>query len=711
MNENTNKIDFTFGWLALKLLGKSLYSNAWSAISELVANGFDAKANNVYVYINNVNKSDSIIELFDDGIGMDEESMNTYVRVGFNKRESSISYSDGYLAMGRKGIGKLAALYLSEDYYLLSKTEHSDLKWQMVYRENSEDEEEHPYLSQTTNDIHLICEDQWRSCATGTMLRMNHVNLCGLGEVAVEALSKKLSNYFALDSLNNRKIHLCVVSSYADPLKFTPVSKEIAFNNMAFIDYSSHSGSTLQAAIERCSNNIIEFPYSKLNGKQSYKHPVSVKEFDTIEGVEFAGKITCISITGEEVEKEYKLSGWIGLHSTIEEKLAEKNDSRFTRNRFYNPIQLRLYVRNKLAMENFLNVINNTQAFVNYIEGEIHFDILDEDDLPDIATSNRQGLDEHDLRVQKLVELVKKIVSNLISKRSELAEKIKQSQSDLLTKQEANAKKQFVKEISAEVDSFGSLSNAQKTSLTTIVSNKIKGDVTPKSDYILFISHSREDKLIADFIYQLLKKKGAKDSEFFYTSREDNVQQYDNVESLAAQIKNNILKDNVLLLYLTSKAYKASEFCMFEGGAGWATRSVGEYISLALTYSEMPQFITNGKLEFTFENDKKLNLDRKTYLFLVNMFNKIIAHLNAGRRANGETEIQYITAPSFPSDLELAKCGNCLSDYMDADIVEHWNFYVSQNVDQYMEKRYPKKTKEEIQRQIDKLNHELESLN
>ncbi|RCX20157.1 hypothetical protein DFR58_102230 [Anaerobacterium chartisolvens] len=47
------------------------------------------------------------------------------------------------------------------------------------------------------------------------------------------------------------------------------------------------------------------------------------------------------------------------------------------------------YVRNKLAIENFLNVINNTQAFVNYIEGEIHFDILDEDDLPDIATSNR----------------------------------------------------------------------------------------------------------------------------------------------------------------------------------------------------------------------------------------------------------------------------------------------------------------------------------
>lgn len=710
MDESMNKIDFTFGWLALKLLGKSLYSNAWSAISELVANGFDAKAKNVYVYINNINKTDSVIELFDDGIGMDEESMKTYVRVGFNKRETTVSYSNGYLTMGRKGIGKLAALYLSEDYYLLSKTEHSNLKWQMVYKENAADEQERPFLSQTSDDVNLVCKEQWEKCRTGTMIRMNHVNLCGLGDVAVEALSKKLSNFFALDSLNERKIYLCVVSSYSDSLEFIPIEKEIAFNNMAFIDYSRDSGSNLLNTIQGCSSNIIEFPYSKLNGKQTYKHSVDVKEFDTIGDVDFSGKIKCLNISGEEVEKDYKLTGWVGLHSTIEEKQAEKNDDKFTRNRFYNPIQLRLYVRNKLAMGNFLNVINNTQAFVNYIEGEIHFDILDEDDLPDIATSNRQGLDEHDIRVQKLVDLVKRIVTNLISKRTDLSEKIKKSQSELLEKQEDNAKKQFVKEITDEVDSFSNLSSTQKTSLTTIVSNKIKGDVTPKSDYLLFISHSRDDRIIADFIYQLLKKKGANDNEFFYTSREDTVEQYNNVDSLATQIKNNILKDNVLLLYLTSKSYKASEFCMFEGGAGWATRSVGEYISLALTYSEMPQFITNGKLEFTFESDKKLTLDRKTYLFLVSMFNRIISHLNAGRRANGESEISLIDEPSFPSEIELARSGENIATYMDKDIVEHWDFYILKNVDKYMEKRYPKRTKEELQLEIDALQKELETL-
>lgn len=36
--------------------------------------------------------------------------------------------------------------------------------------------------------------------------------------------------------------------------------------------------------------------------------------------------------------------------------------------------------------------LKNTQAFSNYIEGEINFDVLDDNSLGDIATSNRQGL-------------------------------------------------------------------------------------------------------------------------------------------------------------------------------------------------------------------------------------------------------------------------------------------------------------------------------
>lgn len=580
MNRKNDKMDFSFGWLALKLLGKSLYSNAWSAISELVANGFDAGAKNVYVYIDITKKNDAVIELFDDGIGMDNAGIATYVKVGFNKRIAADKPTDvNYLTMGRKGIGKLAALYLSENYYLVTKTSEGKSNWQMIYQENSSDEDERPFLSKTEDEIDIHCKDKWNSCPTGTLLQMNHVNLTGLGDAAFDALSKKLSNFFALDSMNGRKIHLCVNDRNNKTIAFKAVEKEIAFKNMAFIDYNSKDkNSNIPEIIESNIGNTIKFPFNKLNGKQYYEHTVKIEDFESIENIESHGTISCTNINGETVEKNYALTGWIGLHGSIDSKQATQNDPLFSRNKFYNPIQLRLYVRNKLAVENFLNVINNTQAFVNYIEGEIHFDILDEDDLPDIATSNRQNLDEHDPRVLLLVEIVKKVVTNLIGKRTDLAEKIKRQQDNLLARQNDNAKKQFTKEVESEVENFPGLNESQKSTLTTIVANKIKGDVVPKSDYIVFISHSREDKIITDFIYHILKHKGAKDSEFFYTSRDDNVDQYENPESLAVQIKQNILKDNVLLLYLTSNAYKASEFCMFEGGAGWATRSVGEYM-------------------------------------------------------------------------------------------------------------------------------------
>lgn len=692
MNNESQKVNFTFGWLALKLLGKSLYSNVWSAISELVANGFDADAKDVYIYIDIFDKANAVVEIFDNGTGMDSSGIGTYVKVGFNKRvDLAKPTGDDFLTMGRKGIGKLAALYLSENYYLITRTKEQETRWQMIYQENASDEDEKPFLSETTKDIDIRNITQWELFKTGTLLQMNNVNLTGLGEVAYSALAKKLSNFFALNSMGDRKIFLCVNDADNREISFEPVKKEIAFKNMAFIDYNSKdAGSKIPEIIESNKDNIIRFPLTKLNGNQFYNHNVVIEDFENIENVNSSGIISCRTIDGNQVDKEYSLTGWIGLHSSIDIGQATLNDSLFSKSKFYNPIQLRLYVRNKLAIENFLNVINNTQAFVNYVEGEINFNILDEDDLPDIATSNRQNLDEHDPRVQLLSSIIKKVVTNLITKRTDLADTIKKEEDALKNRQDDSAKKQFTKEVESEVEGFPSLTKAEKSSLTVIISNKIKGDIAPKSDYIIFLSHASADKIITDFIYELLKKRGAKPEEFYYSSRSDSVDQYDSTESLGIQIKNNIVKENALLSYLTSNSYKNSEFCMFEGGAGWATRSIGEYIVLSLTYSEIPKFITNGKLEFCLEENKTIELDRKTYLFMVKMLNKMITHLNAGRRANADIEIPMFDEPSIPSDLQLSQQGKTIDAYMDKDIKEHWEFYIGNEHDAYIKNRYKK---------------------
>ena len=412
------KVEFSFGWLALKLLGKSLYSNAWSAISELVANGFDANAKNVYIYINMTNKSESLVEIIDNGIGLDENSIGVYAKVGYNKRlEQASEVLDNYKMMGRKGIGKLAALYLSERYFILSKTSSSVVnKWEMNYSENKEDENEKPFLRLINDtETRLQSNQIWEEIKTGTALILKNVNLEGLGERALDSLETKLSNIFSLDSMADRKIFLAIVKKDSEEPIFRPIEKKIAFKNMAFIDYFLKDSQ--QGLKETFDKLLTEDSKFRIESKKRDKEYLFDRKIELFDKNKVSGIREFTDEQGIKKRKQYTLNGWIGIHSTIDNKIAKDNDANFTKNTFYNPIQLRLYVRNKLAVENFLNYLGNTQAFVNYIEGEIHFDLLDEDDLPDIATSNRQNLDEHDERVALLVDIVKSIISDLISKR------------------------------------------------------------------------------------------------------------------------------------------------------------------------------------------------------------------------------------------------------------------------------------------------------
>lgn len=120
MKSNSNEIYFNFSYYALNLLGKQMYTNKWSAISELVANGLDAGANTVRIYINSIDKANSTIEIFDNGSGMSySDLLNKYALIGRNKREEGQNISEKI--KGRKGVGKLAGLYLSKKYYIVTK--------------------------------------------------------------------------------------------------------------------------------------------------------------------------------------------------------------------------------------------------------------------------------------------------------------------------------------------------------------------------------------------------------------------------------------------------------------------------------------------------------------------------------------------------------------------------------------------------------------
>lgn len=411
-----NEIYFNFSYAALKLLGKNLYSNAANAISELVANALDAKAKDVYVYIDMSDKEHSIIEIIDNGSGMDYSDLaEKYVWIGRNKRnDSDLSETEKNAIMGRKGIGKLAALYLSNQYYIFTRKDMLEQAWEVnlaIY-----DDWDMPKLDKLEKPIQLVNSDVWNSCPSGTALKLENVDLRRNGEQKIEALRRVFADFYLLEALQS-SIYVAVRTKKDQEIKFEPVEKKIAYKNF----YAVFDNSSLNVASRMRESIAFKWasPYEHIANKPRETLCLDSEKFHT------SGTFIYQKEDGTELEKIYSMTGWIGIHATIESKNATEIDKNFVRNSVYQPNRLRLYVRNKMAVADYFTISPNTQAMSNYIEGEITFDILDDDDMPDIATSSRQDFMD-DERIQLLKDIVDPILARLFSLRNKIGSEITQ---------------------------------------------------------------------------------------------------------------------------------------------------------------------------------------------------------------------------------------------------------------------------------------------
>lgn len=243
------KIPFTLGYKALMLLGKGMYSNLWAALSELIANGIDAHAENVYVYIDMSDKQHSKIEILDDGDGMSYDDIkNKYVVIGNNKREEA---KDASLLMGRKGVGKLAALFLTNKYEFLTKKQETESSIWLFDFSNKNNAT--PMLEPARdNDFELY--PLFNKKNHGTLLKLFDVNLTNMAEEAINALSLIMANYFLYENLP--KVRVCFYTRFlsneiVDFDKPLVMEKKIAFNNMiALISDNSFNKPQIEKAYE-----------------------------------------------------------------------------------------------------------------------------------------------------------------------------------------------------------------------------------------------------------------------------------------------------------------------------------------------------------------------------------------------------------------------------------------------------------------------------
>ena len=407
-------IYFNFSYAALKLLGKNLYNNAANAISELVANSIDAKALQVYVYIDMSDKAHSSIEIIDNGSGMSYSDLaEKYVWIGRNKRiDEELTVLEKRAVMGRKGIGKLAALYLSNQYYILTK-KTSDIavnQWEVnlsTYKDS-----DFPKLDRVELPISLINEEIWNKFNHGTVIKLNNVDLRRNGEKKIESLRRVFADFYLLDDIDST-IYVAVKNKRDDIAKFESVEKRIAYKNFYALFYNSDLNIATKMSKSIAFTWASKYPH--IANELRTTQILDTQKFST------RGKQEFQKSDGSFIEKEYSLTGWIAIHCTIDQRNAV--DKSFLRNNVYQPNRLRLYVRNKIAVEDYFSISPSTQAMANYIEGEISFDILDDDDLPDIATSSRQDFLE-DERIELLTSIVDPILTSLYNLRNKVGKTI-----------------------------------------------------------------------------------------------------------------------------------------------------------------------------------------------------------------------------------------------------------------------------------------------
>ncbi len=335
---------------ALEHLGINLYSNIPAVLSEIVANAWDADANNVRV---TVDKTQESITIEDDGTGMDRDGViDRFLTVGFRRREELGEETPGKRKpMGRKGIGKLSIFSIAQiaEIYTCHQKECTAFKMDReVIRKaisgNSQETYKPEELNNSTCDLRK-----------GTRIILTRLSK-SLSGMTVEGLKRRVARRFS------------VIGS--------------KFNFIVTVN-----GSEIRPE-DRAYHNAIEYLWTyspQTEFVKSCKHLARPEE-DRLQMVQ------------AELEKSnISLNGWIGTVSSPSKLKDEEGD---------NLNRLAVFMRGKLAQEDILDEFGQKEIYADYIIGELHCEQLDLDGLNDIATSSRQSIKQDDPRFEALRKIV-----------------------------------------------------------------------------------------------------------------------------------------------------------------------------------------------------------------------------------------------------------------------------------------------------------------
>lgn len=342
-----SSFEMTVDLNVLEHLGINLYSNIAAVLTEVVANAWDADAANVSV---TVDSRHEWIEIVDDGIGMSIEDLNgKYLRVGYRRRDDSDDIhgrvtAKGRPVMGRKGLGKLSLFSIAETIEVQSAQEGQiaagfTMCVDGIKRAVAAKSAYHPAP---------LAADQLK-VLKGTRIVLRDIKRQRLTR-GVDALRRRLSRRFSVIGEAND----FSVSINGQPI--TPADR----GDLPKVQF------------------IWTFSENSLD-PQTIKHVLERESLD-----DFL----------PSWDPTWRVRGWIGTASKPKDLDSDEAG---------NLNGIVVFARGRLIHENVLDRLNDGRLYTKYLTGQIEADFLDANDQPDIATSDRQRLQEDDPRYAALM--------------------------------------------------------------------------------------------------------------------------------------------------------------------------------------------------------------------------------------------------------------------------------------------------------------------
>ncbi len=550
----------------LELLGPSLYTNIYYVLAELIANAYDAQAKNVYI----IAEKDSIT-VEDDGTGMTYEDItNHYLAVAQESRttvDDSMTADGKRRKMGRKGIGKLAALSVSSRVLVQTRSGDDISGFVLVRRVKNNSLEPIPdkeivFKRITGNGTSVVMlNPEYRLHKTLSVVKKNIAKIFpAVGEDFKIHIIRD-DEEEVLDGFDNQILNeLCAIMTLGD--RFAPYADSVL------------PGDTNHDVLSK------KLP--------SYKMPIVLADQK-----------------GASHEYILEIYGWLGAYKTTRERKLAVTD--FPDN------HIALYANEKLGEFNILPTVGQNRLIEVFIVGQLHVDLFEETELPDMALSNRQGYKSDDKRYQAVVDIVKKellprivelrkIWADIQKKEAKMRKLAEQAAQEAALRERMDEYRRSVGKTASEeaalrIESGNRITADDIRAIVEDALNKHQPDIGLKKTVDglkkkLLISHTGDDKDFADIAYKMLQYNGMEKEDIIYTASDDEEARIprgtDIFEYLRKFFVESASTEMMYVLFITSERMSAKWPVLSEVGAAWVTRSKHQIFNIAPFRPEKP---------------------------------------------------------------------------------------------------------------------------